>query len=444
MIPFLPFHYSRILPIAYDNYLSETERLQMMIEKVNNTVEAVNKIGKQLEEAFDAIEAVDKQVVANTRSIETLKKQMSEAFLKLSDYGNELMDLRADIADEIHNRETAIDGVHMELGELTEKVDEILPQVEEWIDKSSSILELSVAELRTDLVGEISASEKRTLSEAVRLLGEARREILRQAREAVTANLLVRNPVHSGITMPLQQALDFLAVWEYGLTAREYRILHFTSKEYTDLVLTAFEYKFYKKFALEKEPEEEPLTWFDLTGHKRENTLSSVYTLFPGSQMSGLGILNAHELKELADNVGLRNLQLYGRYYGAFHGAAMVKDLLVLRGSARVDVYENSSVSMTGEGQIEMKMPFDLWTPYEWENNEIAFVSPLADKFLVNVEGYSDEPGSDDIITVKVDHDSSYIEVNTLIVPVRVDVFKVDSATQYVDLKAKAFLSSYQ
>ena len=91
-----------------------------------------------------------------------------------------------------------------------------------------------------------------------------------------------------------------------------------------------------------------------------------------------------------------------------------------------------------------MKTPFDQWTPAEWQSNEIACVSPLADKFLINVEGYSDEPGSDDIITVKVGRDSSYIEVNTLIVPVRVDVFKVDSATQYVDVKAKAFISSYK
>lgn len=335
MITPLRFFWSKILPISYDNYLSETEILEYMRSKFNDIIMELNKISEYIEKdlADDIKKIADQEINDHYKDvvlpqIEDLQTQIDQINITIGqlqgalgaglDELKKLIQKNADAIEEMDRR-------HLELlAQLDSKIQDQLISLQNQlkaldarIDANWSMLELELSNAKKEWL--------RLLNRQYRILTQYIREYF---NKLASTNIMVINPW----TTKQQTLQDFIndlfMRMSKGLTAYEYRALNLTAREYRLLYLTAREYRLYGISNAEGRPD--PVKMYDLSGREVEQPLSSVWATFGhgvDAVMQGWEI-TAGQYRELG--LSDYDLEKWGLYYLSNHGKSVYKDTIHL------------------------------------------------------------------------------------------------------------------
>lgn len=321
MLRCLPFFWSKILPISYDNYLSETEILEALRRKVCEVINGLNEIGKEVQDLQKNIEgAVENYYITNVLpklkiDLENLQSQIDS----LTEDCNEKYDTLEAYVDIMDNHTLAM------LTALEEKHNADIARLEGMITS----FEQEYTFIRAYIDKENDLQNLRF----IRLINNMYTTIIKWVRkyfnELSNNTITVISPL-TAKRVTLQYALEELLQWQArGLTAYQYRRLELTSSEYTALNLTAEEYRLY---GISGDYVEPVTRMYDLNGRYAEQPLSSVYENFGDgitADMGGLDI-TAEQYQQLSNATSAYELDRWGAYILTNQYASVVKDTIYI------------------------------------------------------------------------------------------------------------------
>ena len=267
-LPYLGFFWSKILPISYDNYLSETEILEAIRRKVDTLIDGVNTLGAEVEDFDQKLsEEVEEQVKSKVEN--EVAKYMDDFEDRLSNLRNELkraeaeLSKKQDILEKDINDFKAENAVELSVINDTleahmRRIDSLAEELSELEKNLGALLQEYIVKFRREIIAVMENNTAYIL-----------RTVRKYLSELTADNIMVNNPIYPDKTMSLQEALYFLPEWMYGLTAGEYRALGLTTEEYAKLKLTCFEYRFFRRW-------EKTKTILERLKGKRDRALYSV------------------------------------------------------------------------------------------------------------------------------------------------------------------------
>lgn len=354
MISRFGFYWSKILPISYDNYLSETEILEALRRKLAELIESVNTLGSDFENIGNLI---DEYYIKNV-----LPKLQSD----LSDLENKINLLSENTDNRLENLKIYIDTMdnHI-LEQLTvfeEKHDNDVKSLEnqiealnarynflkEYVDKQDGLILLKVSRLMRGLY-------KNTVT-----------YIRTYFNELSNKTITVISPL-TAKRVTLQYALEELLQWQStGLTAYEYRMLDLTATEYRALNLTAEQYRLY---GIRGEYIEPVTKMYDLWGRDVEQPLSSVYAIFGEGITADMGNLDitCEQYRTLSNVYGASELDRYGAYILTGQYKSVFKDT--------VKVVTDTITITNGVHNLSLELK-----PLEVDTTVVSYVSLFNDE----------------------------------------------------------------
>lgn len=339
MIPPIRFFWSKILPISYDNYLSETEILEFMRHRLDQVIIEINKIEQyindQLEDDIKGVaDAEIKEYHENTLLplLQELKKELLEEDGKLREMLTELqdameacclrMDKRIDELDKkVEQYGQVVANLQKDIEDILTKVAAMVKDLQNQVDFNKSWMEKSL---------------KLAESKWLRMLNNQYTVIKEWCRDyfdhLATESLYVVNPV-TGKWELLNEVLQ--SMFEFttgGLTAYEFRMLGLTCQQFRDLGLTAYEFRVYGIHGVYGTATQAGAKYYDLYGRISDQPLSSVWGVFGHGFDADMDKwdITAEQYRALSDKITEYNLNKWGRYYLSNHGKAVLKDTVHL------------------------------------------------------------------------------------------------------------------
>jgi len=269
MTPFR-FFWGKILPISYDNYLSETEILEALREKVVETIEALNDIKDFIETGLP----------------DEIKKEVTEQIKPLE---SELSSLRKYVDGEISEVYDKIDAttsnINGKINDLDRELREALEEVNTELTVRIQLLEKQVEQFVADFTNQIAAVRMEISNldlSTIARINKMYNLVIRWCRKYFNAlsgtNIYVTDPT-TGRTVLLDTALDnMLQFYLQGLTCIQFYSIGLTCEEFYDLGLTAFEFYKYGLYLID-EPSRN-YAFFDNRGVRSTEPISATYSSF--------------------------------------------------------------------------------------------------------------------------------------------------------------------
>lgn len=353
MINRFSFYWSKILPISYDNYLSETEILEALRRKISELIESVNNLGTDFENISTII---DEYYIKNV-----LPKLQSD-----------LTDLESKIISLSENTDTKIETLKLYIDTMDNHILQQLTRLEEKHEKDVESLQEQIESInsRYDFLKDyIDKQDGLILLQVSRLMRGLYKNIVSYVRTYFSDLSNKTIDVISPLTakrVTLQYALEELIQWQStGLTAYEYRMLDLTATEYSALNLTAEEYRLY---GIHGEYVHPVTKMYDLWGELVEQPLSSVYSIFGDgitADMGGLDI-TCDQYKQLSNQCGASELDRYGAYILTGQYKSVFKDMVKV--VSDVVTLQNGVHDLT----VEVK-------PQDYDESIVSYVSLFTD-----------------------------------------------------------------
>lgn len=295
------FFWSKILPISYDNYLSETEILEMLRQKTDELILKVNDLGTQFENIGD---------IVNNYYISNVLPELEKTLDSIREY---IVELESTTEEKIENLKIYVDTMDnhilIKLSDLEVKHDADIDRLQAEID----LLDNRADFLRSYVDKQLGLK----MLEVSRMMRALYRNVVTYVRtyfeELANTNIIVASPL-TGKKVTLQYALEELLQWQaHGLTAYQYRMLDISATDYLNLGLTAEEYRLYGISGDYIQPKNEH---FDLSGVRTEEPLSSVYEIFGDGITANMGNLDitCEQYRALSEEHSALELDKYGAY----------------------------------------------------------------------------------------------------------------------------------
>lgn len=317
MIPPFRFFWSKILPISYSNYLSETEILEFLRKKIDECIKELNRVEEYIETDLpDEVKVLVLQVVNEylaelQATIKDLQEQLDKLQEHVDEQNDNLRKAMEECCQEVNDRiDSTNELIYDEIATLDAKIqgqiaelDSRIRNVENWYDFMKDYIDKQIA-----------LSGMKWVKLLNRQYDVLTRYVRRYFDELSKMTIKVTSPI-TAREVTLQYALEEIVGFvSHGLTAWEYRQLNLTAEEYRELYLTAEEYRLYGVWLIGQT--QDVVKMFDLEGRETEQPLSSVYEVFGNgitADMGGLDI-TAETYRNVSDRYGAMNLDKYGEF----------------------------------------------------------------------------------------------------------------------------------
>lgn len=354
------FGWRKILPITYENFLSETEILEYIRQKINECVVNYNTLIEEL--------PADIQKITDER----IKVYVNELNSKIDELSKSLDNTNIQILELSRRIDSNEQKTENELKALNEKIlllhDDVISQF-----KSFSIeINEQLAVIRNDLIGvELSLNEKMRINynALVRLMtikdNILRKELLKKI-DNIAWDIQVVNPVTNKVDS-LQSVLNYIvSYFGDGLTCEEYRELELTCVEYRLLGVSCYDYRIYGIHNKTK-----VIKFRDMNGIENTYPFSSVFTSCGNPPPLDNFSLTVDELNRFLDKYSINEIDMTGHYILSNHFNSYLGHSIKLVGDSFTVESDGTSVQM-------FKIPLHLQVDIE----DITQTNVLNEKML--------------------------------------------------------------
>lgn len=360
LISSICFGWRKILPISYENFLSETEILEYIREKINECIQNYNTLIVELPADIQKITDERIKVYVNE-----LNSKIDELLKSLDDTNIQILEL----SRRIDNNEEKTEN---ELKALNEKIlllhNDVLSQFKSFTTEINEKL----AVIRNDLISvEVSLTEKMRIdyNSLVRLMIIKDKIVVAELTEKIdniAFNIQVVNPITNRIDS-LQNVLNYIvSYFGDGLTCKEYRDLELTCIQYRLLGITCYDYRIYGI-----DNRTSTLEIRDMNGVENAYPFSSVFTSCGNPPPLDNFDLSVDELNRFLDKYNINEIDMAGQYILSNHFNSYLEHSLKL-------VSDSFTVESDGTSVQMFKIPLHLQTDIE----DITTTNVLSEKMI--------------------------------------------------------------
>lgn len=354
------FGWRKVLPITYENFLSETEILEYIREKINECIQNYNTLIAEL--------PADIQQIVDAR----IKVYVNELNSKIDELSTSLDETNIHILELSRRIDTNEEKTENELKALNEKIlllhNDVLSQFKSFTTEINE----KMAVIRNDLMSvEVSLTEKMRVdyNSLVRLMTIKDKIVVAELTkkiDSIAFNIQVVNPVTNRIDS-LQNVLNYIvSYFGDGLTCEEYRALELTCVQYRLLGITCYDYRIYgihdRTGALKIR---------DMNGVENAYPFSSVFTSCGNPPPLNNFNLSVDELNRFLDKYTINEIDMTGQYILSNHFNSYLEHSLKLMSDSITVESDGTSVQM-------VKIPLHLQIDIE----DITATNVLSEKML--------------------------------------------------------------
>lgn len=351
MVAPIGFFWSKILPIPYDNYLSETEILEALRKKVVELIDKVNQLGSSVEDlSGDLQQAIDSYYKDNV--LPQLETELEGILTRIDS-------LESNTMERLDNMKIYVDTMdnHIlaKLTDLETKHDADIVQLQEEVQLLTRRFETELQAIseRFDFMKEYVDKQDSVYYTKVLLMfhnlyHNVANYVQKYFDELSNTNITVVSPI-TARKMSLQACLEEIVQSQesvHGLTALQYYMLNLTADEYKALNLTAEEYRLY---GINRDSIKVKETHYNLFGERKEEPLSSVYQAFghgiDNTLYNTLG-LTCDQLESLSEIYTAYDFDNYGLFIYTNQRSAWDGSNLVLHSGQKTAVSGQHSTSV--------------------------------------------------------------------------------------------------
>lgn len=347
MINSICFGWRKVLPISYENFLSETEILEYIRQKINECIQNYNTLIAKL--------PTDIQQIVDAR----IKVYVNELNSKIDELSSSLDETNIQILELSRRIDNNEEKTENELKALNEKIlflhNDVLSQFKSFTTEINEQL----AVIRNDLRGvEISLTEKMRVNynSLIRLMITKDKIVVAELTEKIDKiafNIQVVNPVTSRIDS-LQNVLNYIvSYFSNGLTCKEYRELELTCIQYRLLGISCYDYRIYG--ILDRT---DVLKIRDMNGVENAYPFSSVFTSCGNPPPLDNFNLSVDELNRFLDKYTINEIDMMGQYILSNHFNSYLEHSIKL-------ISDSFSVESDGTSVQMFKIPLHLQTDIE-------------------------------------------------------------------------------
>ena len=348
------FGFYKILPILYDNYLSNTEILNEIISRFNLFINQLNEVESATNTFVDEINRLDSDYLKLSNEFAELKKESQSI---VSNVEKMLEVFKSEMNDGLEAKLIAFyNDIDYKVSNISQKVNTL----EFLFDKLNSEVERKMLELSQ----KVDSSEKRLIS-IVTNNYYTMRDYVNKKIASIKWDIIVTNPITQK-EEPLQRVLDYMSsFFGKGLTCQEYRELNLTCEQYRMLDLTCYEYRIYgihKKQLSKLYDFMDRRRTLDLFGKRRLEALSSAYQAFGygvSADMNGWDI-SCEQYNEFSKKYTVQQMDMYGKFILSNHMTGLMRPCVYLKADTWI-----SGTGLNEEFSIVLQMPDDLSTIVE-------------------------------------------------------------------------------
>lgn len=341
------FGWRKILPVTYENFLSETEILEYIREKINECIQNYNTLIAEL--------PADIQKITDER----IKVYVNELNSKIDELSKSLDSTNIQILELSRRIDNNEEKTENELKALNEKIlllhNDVLSQFKSFTTEINEKL----AVIRNDLISvEVSLTEKMRVNynSLVRLMVIKDKIVVAELTKKIdniAFNIQVVNPVTNRVDS-LQNVLNYIvSYFGDGLTCKEYRELELTCIQYRLLGITCYDYRIYgihdRTSVLEIR---------DMNGVENAYPFSSVFTSCGNPPPLNNFNLSVDELNRFLDKYNINEIDMAGQYILSNHFNSYLEHSLKL-------VSDSFNVEGDGTSVQMFKIPLHLQTDVE-------------------------------------------------------------------------------
>ena len=341
------FGWRKILPITYENFLSETEILEYIRQKINECAANYNTLIEEL--PADIQKITDERIKVY---INELNSKIDELSKSLDDKGIQILELSRRIDS---NEEKTED----ELKALNEKILLLHNDVLSQFKSFTSEINEKLAVIRNDLINvEASLTEKMRINynSLVKLMVIKDNIVidkLTKKIDNIVFNIQVVNPITNKIDS-LQNVLNYIVYYfGDGRTCEEYRALELTCIQYRLLGLSCYDYRIYgihnKTNALKIR---------DMNGIENDYPFSSVFSSCGNPPPVDNFNLSVDELNRFLDKYTINEIDMNGQYILSNHFNSYLEHSIKLLSDSFTIESDGTKVQM-------FKIPLHLQTDVE-------------------------------------------------------------------------------
>lgn len=354
------FGWRKVLPITYENFLSETEILEYIREKINECIQNYNTLIAEL--------PADIQQIVDAR----IKVYVNELNSKIDELSTSLDETNIHILELSRRIDTNEEKTENELKALNEKIlllhNDVLSQFKSFTTEINEKMTV----IRNDLISvEVSLSEKMRVdyNSLVRLMIIKDKIVVAELTKKIdniAFNIQVVNPVTNRIDS-LQNVLNYIvSYFGDGLTCKEYRELELTCIQYRLLGISCYDYRIYGIH-----DRTDVLKIRDMNGVENDYPLSSVFTSCGNPPPLNNFNLSVDELNRFLDKYTVNEIDMTGQYILSNHFNSYLEHSLKL-------VSDSITVESDGTSVQMVKIPLHLQIDIE----DITATNVLSEKML--------------------------------------------------------------
>lgn len=347
MINSICFGWRKVLPISYENFLSETEILEYIRQKINECIQNYNTLIAKL--------PTDIQQIVDAR----IKVYVNELNSKIDELSSSLDETNIQILELSRRIDNNEEKTENELKALNEKIlflhNDVLSQFKSFTTEINEQL----AVIRNDLRGvEISLTEKMRVNynSLIRLMITKDKIVVAELTEKIDKiafNIQVVNPITSRIDS-LQNVLNYIvSYFSNGLTCKEYRELELTCIQYRLLGISCYDYRIYGIH-----DRSDVLKIRDMNGVENAYPFSSVFTSCGNPSPLNNFNLSVDELNRFLDKYTINEIDMAGQYILSNHFNSYLEHSIKL-------ISDSFSVESDGTSVQMFKIPLHLQTDIE-------------------------------------------------------------------------------
>lgn len=354
------FGWRKILPITYENFLSETEILEYIREKINECIQNYNTLIAELPSDIQQIVDVRIKVYVNE-----LNSKIDELSSSLDETNIQILELSRRIDSNEEKTEN-------ELKALNEKILLLHNDVLSQFKSFTAEINEKLAVIRNDLMSvEVSLTEKMRVdyNSLVRLMIIKDKIVVAELTKKINNiafNIQVVNPV-TNMVDNLQNVLNYIvSYFGDGLTCKEYREFELTCIQYRLLGISCYDYRIYGIH-----DRTDALKIRDMNGIENAYPLSSVFTSCGNPPPLDNFNLSVDELNRFLDKYTINEIDMTGQYILSNHFSSYLAHSLKL-------VSDSFTVESDGTSVQMFKIPLHLQTDIE----DITATNVLSEKML--------------------------------------------------------------
>ena len=341
------FGWQKILPITYENFLSETEILEYIRQKINECATNYNTLIEEL--PADIQKITDERIKVY---INELNSKIDELSKSLDDIGIQILELSRRIDSNEEKTEN-------ELKALNEKILLLHNDVLSQFKSFTSEINGKLAVIRNDLINaEVSLTEKMRINynSLVKLMVIKDNIVIDELTKKIdniAFNIQVVNPITNKIDS-LQNVLNYIVCYfGNGLTCKEYRDLELTCIQYRLLGISCYDYRIYGIHNKTK-----VLKIRDMNGIENSYPFSSVFSSCGNPPPVDNFNLTVDELNRFFDKYTINEIDMSGQYILSNHFNSYLEHSIKLLSDSFTIESDGTKVQM-------FKIPLHLQTDIE-------------------------------------------------------------------------------